>query len=172
MKKIIIIGTTGSGKSTFAALLSKKLGYDHINLDQLFWKPNWQWSLDEEFHQKIRSSICIDNWIIDGNYTKTHSLTWSQADTIIWIDLPFWLTFYQCFTRALKRALSDKELWEGTGNKESLGRILSKDSILLWLIKTYKTNKRKYEVKMSDPRFSHITFYRLKSRKAIRKFLS
>jgi hypothetical protein len=61
-------------------------------------------------------------------------------------------------------------LWEGTGNKESISRMFSKDSILLWLMKTHKRNRKKYGKKLSDPLNAHITFYRLRSRKDIAFF--
>lgn len=172
MKKIIIIGTTGSGKSTFATKLAEKLNYPYIQLDKLFWKANWRWSSDEEFFQKIHDEIDRDSWIVDGNYTRTQAITWTNADTVIWIDLPFWLTFYQCFTRSLKRALLKTELWPNTGNKESFTRMFSKDSILLWLFKTYDVNLKKYEQRINDLSYSHLNFYRLKSRRELRNFLS
>ncbi len=172
MKRIIIIGTTGSGKSTLAKTLATKLSYPYIQLDSLFWKADWQGEDDLEFFKKIESTVSADHWIIDGNYGRTHHLTWNKADTVIWIDLPFALTFYQNFTRSLKRAIVRKELWPGTGNRESFLRMFSRDTILLWLIKTYKTNKQRYEARLNDPEFAHIKFHRLISRRAIRKFLN
>ena len=173
MKKVIIVGPTGSGKSTLAQMLSEKLKLPYIQLDELFWKPNWQWSTDEEFFIKIQSALEInESWIIDGNYYRTHHLTWPLADTVIWIDLPFWLVFYQNLKRSIVRAFTRKELWPNTGNKESFFRLFSKDSILKWLIQTYPIMKTRYEQAFSSPANSHIHFYRLKSRKDILQFLS
>lgn len=171
MKKVIVIGTTGSGKSTFARKLAVKINASYISLDLLFWKANWQATEDDEFFPKIREAISADTWIVDGNYFRTQEITWAQADTIIWIDLPFWLTFYQCFTRGLDRALSKQELWPGTGNVESFSRMLSKDSILLWLIKTYKRNKIRYEQKEREAKAMGLSFYRLRSRSEMSCFL-
>lgn len=173
MKKIIVIGVTGSGKSTIAKKLSEKLNIPCIQLDFLFWKPNWEPASDEEFFEKIRNAI--DNkpqWVLDGNYGRTNHLTWKDADTVIWIDLPFWLTFYQNFTRSLSRAFTQKELWEGTGNKESFFRMFSRDSILLWLFKTYSSHSSRYLARISDPAYAHINFHHLRSRKEIKKFLN
>lgn len=171
MKKIIIVGTTGSGKSTFAKRLVQKLDMPYIQLDFLFWKPNWKESRDEEFFKKVEHAVDNPCWILDGNYARTNHLTWTQADTVIWIDRSFWVTFYLLFKRALQRAISRKELWEGTGNKESFFRMFSKDSILLWLFKTYDSNILKYQARMEDPQFAHIKFYRLRSNKEIAHFL-
>lgn len=136
MQRIIVVGTTGSGKSTVASKLSKQLGHPHTQLDALFWRPNWGESPDSEFFEKIKKAVDQPTWVLDGNYHHTNQLTWIHADTVIWIDFPFWLTFYQNLTRSQKRSVSRKEIWEGTGNKESLLRLFSSDSILLWLLKS------------------------------------
>ena len=171
MNKIIVIGTTGSGKSTVAKKLSEILNVPHIQLDFLFWKPNWEQSTDEEFFSKIEKAIDKPRWVVDGNYNRTNHLTWKEADTVIWIDLPFWLTFYQIFKRSLIRAMTREELWEGTGNKESFLRMFSKDSILIWLFKTYSSNVSRYEERMIDPAYKHINFHRLRSKKEVTTFL-
>ncbi|MCP4912789.1 MAG: AAA family ATPase [Oligoflexia bacterium] len=171
MNRIIVIGTTGSGKSTLCKGLSKKLGIKYIELDKLFWKANWGWSKDDEFFSKIEKEIESDRWVLDGNYTRSQHLTWPKADTIIWIDLPFWLNFYQCFMRCIKRAYRKQELWPDTGNVESFGRMFSKDSILWWLIKTYSKNRKKYLAQMNDLSLSHINFVHLRSRKEVNQFI-
>lgn len=172
MKKIIIIGVTGSGKSTLANRLVEKLQYPYIQLDKLFWKANWQESSDEEFFSKIEEAIQSDTWIIDGNYGRTNHLTWPKADTVIWIDLPFYRTLYQNVLRSIKRAFSQKELWEGTGNKESFARMFSKDSIVRWVFKTYKPQKKRNETRMNSDEYNYLKFYRLKSHKEIERFLA
>ncbi|MDC1175487.1 hypothetical protein OAT67_08815 [Bacteriovoracaceae bacterium] len=171
MKKIIILGTTGSGKSTFAKKLSLQLGIPNIQLDLLFWKENWTYCDDPEFFSKIENATQGDTWIVDGNYSRTRHLTWPKADTIIWIDLPFWKTIYQNVSRSVKRAISQEELWPNTGNKESFSRMFSKESIILWLLKTYKKNRKRYLKAMELEEFSHINFIRLRSRKEIDSFL-
>lgn len=172
MKKIIVVGVTGSGKSTLAKKLSEKLNIPYIQLDFLFWKANWQESSDEEFFQKISNVVNQDTWIIDGNYNRTNHLTWKDADTIIWINLPFWLTLYQNVTRSFKRAITQEELWAGTGNRESFRKMFSKESIVLWLLKTFVQQNNRYELRLNDPNYSHIKFYRLKSRREIAQFLN
>lgn len=172
MKRVIIIGTTGSGKTTLAKKLAKKLNCPHIQIDALFWKPNWQEASDEELFSKLKAATSGDSWVVDGNYIRTRQLTWTKADTIIWINLPFYLTFYQNFTRSFRRALTGEELWEGTGNRESFQKMFSSDSILIWLFKTYWSQKKRNEQLMNDPELNHVSFYRLKSRSEIKSFLS
>jgi adenylate kinase family enzyme len=172
MNKIIVVGTTGSGKSTFCKSLNSKLDYKYFQLDQLYWKPNWCGSTDDEFFPKIEAIIKQnEKWIIDGNYGRSMGITWPKADTVIWIDYPFWLVFYQNFSRAIKRSVTREELWPNTGNRESILRMFSKDSILRWLIKTYPTMKVRYSNAILDSNNSHINFHRLRSRKEVKKFI-
>ena len=171
MKRIIVVGTTGSGKSTLAKELAAKLNVSYIQLDLLFWQPNWTQSTNEVFFKKIEESIQTPHWVVDGNFDKANHLTWPHADTVIWIDFPFFLTLYQSFSRALKRAYTQEELWPGTNNRESFRMLFSKDSIIRWLFKTYKPHRERYLARMTDQKFSHIKFVRLRSRKEVRKLL-
>lgn len=171
MKKIIVIGVTSSGKTTFAGKLAKKTGIPHQETDKLFWKPNWEQPSDEDFFVIMENATKDDKWILDGNYTRSNHITWPKADTIIWIDLPFGRTLYQCVSRALKRSLSGKELWEGTGNKESFWRMFSKDSIIVWLFKTYDKMQERTHERMNSEEYSHINFIHLRSHKEMNQFL-
>ena len=172
MKRINIIGTSGSGKSTFSKRLAEVLDYPHYEMDALFWKPDWRESTDEEFFAALRKATAGSHWILDGNYNRTIAVKWANADTVIWIDYSFSRTVVQAIKRALVRSITRKEIWQGTGNKESFQKnFLSKDSVLLWTIKTYKRNKERYEELMRDSEFQHINFVRLTTPSEARRFI-
>jgi len=178
MNKINIIGTSASGKTTFSRKLAKQLNFACIELDDLLWLDDWQETPDPEFFQKIRNKISEadsdtnkQGYVIDGNYSRTTHITWQEIDTVIWLDFPFYLNLYQSIQRALSRAISKKTLWKNSNNTETFSRMLSPDSIILWMIKTHQKNRKKYLVKMHDPKYSHIQFIRLKSRKDCNRFL-
>ena len=69
--RINVVGTSGSGKSTFAKSIAKKFNAPYVQLDELHWKPNWEESSDEEFFPKLEKALLSDMWILDGNYTRT-----------------------------------------------------------------------------------------------------
>lgn len=144
LKRINVVGTSGSGKSTFAYRLANILGVEYVELDNLYWKDNWVESDDEEFMAKIEAKTKNDAWVLDGNYHRTKYVKWQNIQTIIWLDYPFYLVFYRVLKRSFYRMMSSKPLWN-TNNKESFCRsFFSRESIILWVITSYPQMKERY----------------------------
>ena len=172
MGRINIIGTTGSGKSYFAQALAQRLGVEYIEMDQLHWKPAWGESSTEELLAKLASRVSADKWVLDGNYSKTAAVKWQDVDTIIWLDFTFVRTFYQLLCRTIRRVSSRRELWVGTGNIETWrGTFFSRDSILIWFLRTYSKNRRSYRALQYSSKLQHIKFIRLRSPSETNRFL-
>ncbi|WP_440879032.1 shikimate kinase [Vibrio natriegens] len=162
MKRINVIGTSGSGKSTFGRRFAQKLNYPYLEMDAMFWKPNWQESPDDEFFATLEVQLREEHWVLDGNYNRTTPIKWATVDTVIWIDYSFPRTIYQAVKRAVTRSLTMQELWHETGNVESFKKsFFSRDSIILWTLKTYKSNRLRYQEMFSNPQYSHIKFVRI-----------
>lgn len=87
MKKVIIIGCPGSGKSTFARKLSEKLSLPLFHLDLLFWNSDKTTVSKDVFRERLNNILIKDEWIIDGNYGSTMELRISACDTIFFLDL-------------------------------------------------------------------------------------
>ncbi|WPC72270.1 shikimate kinase [Vibrio porteresiae] len=172
IRKINIIGTSGSGKSTFGRQLAAKLDIPYVEMDALYWKPNWQEPSDEEFFANLEKALQQDSWILDGNYNRTAPIKFAYVQSVIWIDYSFVRTLYQAVKRAIVRSISQQEIWANTGNKESFRKtFFSKDSIILWTLKTFKNNRVRYQALLNDPNYSHIHFVRLKSPTQAKAFL-
>ena len=101
MKKVIVIGSGGAGKSTFSRQLGERLGLPVIHLDQLFWHSNWVRTPEDEWVEIVRREIARDEWIMDGNFGGTREMRMQACDTVIFLDMPRWL----CMYRILKRTL-------------------------------------------------------------------
>ena len=179
MKKINVVGTSASGKTIFSRKLAQKLNLTYIELDDLLWMDDWQETPDPEFFQKLKDAIVQANenktkqgYVIDGNYTRTVPFTWKDLDTVIWLDLPFSLNLFQSIQRALSRAISKQPFWKNSNNTETFARMLSRDSIILWMMKTHKKNRKKYQDRISNPEYAHIHFIHLTSRKQVKQFLN
>jgi adenylate kinase family enzyme len=172
-KRINVVGTSGSGKTTVSQSLSQILKIEHIEMDALFWGPNWSWPNDEEFFTKLEHALVKEAWILDGNYTRTIPLKWKHVEVVIWLDYSFMRTVLHAVRRAITRSITQEELWEGTGNRESFTKsFFSKDSIILWTISTHKKVRQKYERFMNDVEYSEITFIRLRDPKETQDFLA
>ena len=90
MQRVLVMGSSGSGKSTFARQLSDLTGIPFVSLDALFWKPGWVESDRAEFRERVNEAARQPRWIMDGNYTSSGAgeLRRDSSDTVIWFDLP------------------------------------------------------------------------------------
>ncbi|HVG30603.1 MAG TPA: DNA topology modulation protein [Pyrinomonadaceae bacterium] len=100
MKKILVIGSGGAGKSTFSKRLGDALGLEVIHLDRLYWKPGWVEPPKPEWRARVEELLRGDSWIMDGNYSGTLDIRLGACDTVIFLDVPRAV----CLWRVLKRA--------------------------------------------------------------------
>ncbi len=88
MKKIIVIGCPGAGKTTFSEKLRDKLGLRLFYLDAIWHKPDRTHISREEYDVRLAEILALDSWIIDGNYSRTIETRISACDTVFLFDLP------------------------------------------------------------------------------------
>ncbi len=89
MKRIVVIGSSSSGKTTLGKALSKKFNIEHKELDLFFWEPNWTQAEDKSFRKRVDPFTAQETWITDGNFSQVRDLVWGRATTVIWPDYPF-----------------------------------------------------------------------------------
>ena len=88
MKKIIVIGCSGSGKTTFAEKLRDKIGIELFYLDAIWHRPDRTHISREEYDTRLSEILALDSWIIDGNYSRTIETRMAACDTVFLFDLP------------------------------------------------------------------------------------
>jgi adenylate kinase family enzyme len=149
LQRVVIVGTSCSGKTTLARELSRRLQLRHIELDSLHWEPSWVERPNEEFRKLVREAISEDSWVVDGNYQVVRDIVWPRATAVIWLNYSFRTVFGRALRRTVRRALTKEELY--SGNRESLWRALfTRDSILWWVISTYHGRRKRYgQLRMS-----------------------
>ena len=99
MKRILIIGCAGSGKTTLAKQLAAKLNLPVVHLDHFHWLPGYQRRTDEEFRKLLEAACEEETWIMDGTYIRHLTQRLFYADTIILLDTPRWLCIWRVFKR-------------------------------------------------------------------------
>ena len=171
MRKIIIAGSAGVGKSTLARKLSKKLEVPHIELDHLFWLPGWKPRSEAERKAIAREKIeGLSEWILCGNHFYLSDITLGKADTVVWLDYPLRISLWGVFKRAI-RSVIKKEKIVGA-NVETAARLFSpKRSILLYTVRTYGQSRKHYSNMMNSSEYKHVKFICLRSRKEMREWL-
>lgn len=156
-RRIVVVGTTGSGKSTMAERLANKIEGEFIELDALHWEPNWIEALPEVFRSRVERATQARAWVVAGNYHVVRDLVWKCAEAIIWLDYSFPIVFWRLTTRTIKRAVTQEELWNG--NRERFWwhfKLWSDDSLFKWLFKTYWRRKREYPQLFALPDYEHL----------------
>ncbi|HYD19603.1 MAG TPA: hypothetical protein VEF76_14105 [Patescibacteria group bacterium] len=170
MQRIVVLGCTGSGKTTFGKKLALILGCPAVDLDELYWLPGWQGRETPDFRARTAESAAGERWVIMGNYSKVRDIVWNRATTFIWLDYPFYLIFWQLCLRSVRRA-RDKTLI-CNGNVETWRKLLlSKDSIVWWLCTTYRKRKREYGAVFDAGKAEPARYIRLRSRAEAAAFL-
>jgi adenylate kinase family enzyme len=153
-RRINVKGTSGSGKTTFSKELARRLELPYVELDALHHGPNWSEPTAEEFRARVREAMTPGGWVIDGNYeTKLGDTVLSQAETIVWLDLPLSLKLRRMWRRTSRRIRDDVELW--SGNRESWRNALwGWNSLFWWSVRGHFRQRWQWPRRYGDdPRF-------------------
>lgn len=116
--RVVVVGTSGAGKSTFSAALAARLGCTHVELDRLYWGPGWQAVPHERFEHAVEQATTAPRWVADGNYSAVRELLWGRATHVVWLNFGRWTVFSRVLRRTLARGLLRTRL--SHGNRESM----------------------------------------------------
>lgn len=164
MKRILVIGSGGAGKSTFAKQLGEKTGIEVVHLDKIHWKPGWVEPAKDEWFKIVSNVVAKDSWIIDGNFGGTMETRIERSDTVIFLELPRAV----CVWRVVKRFLAYRnntrpDMAEGCEEKLDL-------KFLKWIWDYPTRTKPKVEALLE--KFQNAkTVIRLQSKKEVERFL-
>ncbi len=169
-RRISVVGTIGSGKTTFARKVARLNNSPHIELDSLHWEPHWKEAPNDLFRERVTNSLSGESWVVDGNYHQVRDIVWSRADTVVWLDYPFRTIINRLSHRTFRRIMSHEILWNG--NQEHIRGIFSRDSVFLWALKSYRRRRIQYPLLLSRPENSHLSVIRVRSPRETADFLS
>jgi len=150
MQRIIVIGTSCSGKTTLARKLAERLSIEHIEIDRINWLPDWQHLSSDELLAAMKRATEGDRWIVDGNYPSVREIVWPRATHVVWLNYSFPRIFYRALSRTIRRVFTQEKLF--AGNTESFVQsFLTRDSILWWVLTTFRLYRHRY-LKYRDER--------------------
>jgi adenylate kinase family enzyme len=170
-RRIVVIGNTGSGKTTLARALAALLGAPHVELDALhWWEPNWVLPRVDDFRARAAAALAGPAWVADGNYRAIRDIAWGRADTIIWLNYSLWVNLWRLLRRSLRRSFIQPELWNG--NRECFRQqFLSADSLFVWAVKTHRRRRKQIPAALAQPEYAHLRVLQFCTPAATRRWL-
>ena len=139
MQRIVVIGSSGSGKSTCAEEIAARLGLPYILTDPLYWGENWRRVPLAEVHRQIDAVTTRPQWVLDGNFDDARELVWARADTLVWLDYSRAVVWSRLVQRNLGWFLSGEPTW--SSNRMTLKIALSG---VRHGLRGYKVKRRDY----------------------------
>jgi adenylate kinase family enzyme len=171
LTRVAVVGTSCAGKSTLTRALAAEIKVPYFELDASYWGPDWTPVDSRVFRRQVDELTSQPRWVCDGNYSMVRELIWTRADTIVWLNYSFPVVFARALRRTLKRCISKTPLF--SGNHESFRMsFLSRDSILLWVLRTHWARQREYPTRFAEPQYSHLQVVQLRSQADARRFLA
>lgn len=165
MRKVLVIGSGGAGKSNFANRLGELLNIEVLHLDKFYWRPGWIETPKAEWLTTVDELLKRDSWIMDGNYSGTLDVRLEACDTVIFLDLPRTV----CLWRVLKRRIMYSngrrlDMAEDCPEKFNL-------EFISW-VWNYSSRSRPKVVKMLNANSQRKNVVWLRSRSEVERFLA
>lgn len=171
LKRIVVIGSSCVGKTTFAKKLAKVLNTKHIEMDWLNWMPEWEQRSIEELRQLVDRETSAETWVLDGNYSRTRDIAWNRATHVVWLNVSFPVAMVRAIKRTTKRAFTGKEICGG--NRETFRlAFLSTDSMIIWTLRTYFSRRRRYKEQIEKNQYKNLEFIVFENSGESEKFLT
>lgn len=152
MRRILVVGVTGAGKSTLARAVGRRLDVPYHEMDALYFTgPGW--AVNAELAETVARLAAGPCWIVDSlGYPEVRDLLWERADTVLWLDYPRRVVMPRVLRRSLRRTVTRESLFGG--NRETWAGWLSREHPAWWAWSQYRGRRREIEQRTRDPRFS------------------
>jgi energy-coupling factor transporter ATP-binding protein EcfA2 len=172
-ERILVLGRTGSGKTTLARELADVLRVPHVELDSLYFGPDFSTTPLPELRERTRVAISGERWVVDGNKRAVRDLVWPRADTIIWLDYPLPVSLWRLGRRARGRTSALAAEASGPrGRAELAHHVIAAATGVVTALRSHAGQRRRYPRMFADPANRHLAVVRLRSPRATRGWLA
>jgi energy-coupling factor transporter ATP-binding protein EcfA2 len=172
-ERILILGRTGSGKTTLARQLAAALEVPHVELDSLYFGPDFSTAPLEVLRERTNAAIAGERWVTDGNKRAVRDLVWPRADTIVWLDYPVAVSLWRLAKRARRRTSRLRAEAAETDRRAGLPKqMLAAARGVLTALRSHAGQRREYPRMFAAPANRHLAVVRLRSPRATRQWLA
>jgi hypothetical protein len=149
--------------------VAARLGVPYVELDALNHGPGWSEASPDELRDRVRGALGDHGWVVDGNYErKIGDLVVSQADLVVWLDVPLRVVLWRLACRTSVRLVRRTELWHG--NRESLrNAFIGRESLFAWAVSSHRRMRRELPDRLAG--LPGVRVVRLRSPAAVRHWL-
>ena len=166
-RRILLIGVTGSGKTSLARALEASHGIRAIDVDSMAWQPGWVKTPDEELAASAAAVAATDAWVMDSAWTAIRSVVLPRTELVVALDLPRRVSLGRLLTRTTRRLITRERICGD--NVESLHSVLSRDSIIRWHFRSFAEKRAQIAEWESDPALPPVL--RLRSPREVHEWL-
>jgi energy-coupling factor transporter ATP-binding protein EcfA2 len=171
--RIVVVGRTGSGKTTLARELAAALRVPHVELDSLYFGPGFSTAPLALLRERTSAAIAGDRWVTDGNKRAVRDLVWPRADTIVWLDYSLGVSLWRLGKRARWRTSELRAEAARTGRRAGLpGQFVAAARGVLTALRSHAGQRREYGRLFAEPANAHLAVVRLRSPRAAREWLA
>jgi len=167
-QRVIVAGTSGSGKTHLAARIGAALQIPHVEIDALHHGPGW--AKRPEFEADVRRFAQAPQWVTEWQYSAVRPMLAERADLLVWLDLSLTRVMWQVTRRTIGRALNREVLWNGNVEPPLWTILRDRDHIIRWTWRTHgQTRSRVVALAAERP---HLTIVRLGNRAEIERWIA
>ena len=168
LARVVVVGTSCSGKTTFARRLATILDTPCVELDALYWGP--EWVPRPEFQSEVLAATREPRWVVDGNYSRVRDIIWRRCTAIVWLDYSLARVFSRAVRRTLRRIVVGERLYGG--NRETIAGAFFDLEAPLWLVvRTHGRRREEFPELFRRPEYGHATVIQLHTPAAAERVL-
>ncbi|MBV8507019.1 MAG: hypothetical protein JOZ11_14575 [Alphaproteobacteria bacterium] len=170
--RIVVVGTSGAGKTTLARRIAALLELPHIELDAINWQSGWRDLTrhdPEEFVRRVAEAIEAEAWVTDGNYGPVRDMVWPRATHLVWLDYERPVIMARVISRTFFRAVLRTELW--AGNRERWRQMLRPSHPIRWAWSTWERRRRETAERLAQRECAHLVVFRLRRSTEVQRTL-